>query len=105
MSISLSYFIIANIIHIITNHMSCLVGYLLPIAELERARQTEDLPRTMSFASLAYFFHISGSPRIAATGIRSSAPHEVVFLLDPMSRSTTADGLRIGCLGSLRAVS
>ena len=36
--------------------MSCLVGYLLPIAELERARQTEDLPRTMFFASIAYFF-------------------------------------------------
>jgi len=55
MSIAISYFIIANVVHIITNHMSCLVGYLLPIAELERARQTEDLPRTMFFASLAYF--------------------------------------------------
>jgi len=54
-SIAISYFIIANIVHIITNHMSCLVGYLFLIAGLERARQTEDLSRTMFLASLAYF--------------------------------------------------
>jgi hypothetical protein len=51
----MSYLIIANIIHIITNGMSRLIGHLFPIAELERARQTEDSPRTRFFASLAYF--------------------------------------------------
>lgn len=51
------------------------------------------------------FFHVSGSPRISATGIPSSAPHDVAFQLDPMSRLMTVDGPRIGCLGSLRAVS
>jgi len=88
----MSYFIISNIIHTLTNYMSYLVDYLSAIAELERARQTEDLPRTTSFASLAYFSNISGPSRIAATGIRSSAPHEVAFQLDPMSRLMTADG-------------
>jgi hypothetical protein len=49
--IAISYFIIAIIIHGVTNYMSCLVGYMLPISESELARQTEDLPRTVSLAS------------------------------------------------------
>jgi len=80
----MSYFIIANIIYIITNHMSCLVCHLLPIAELERARQMEDLPRTIVFRISCILFHVSGSPRIAAASIRYSALHEVAFQLDLM---------------------
>ena len=65
----MSYFIIANIMHPLTNHMRFLIFSVLPIAESEHVFASEAVSRTVFFPSLAWCWRAYGSLRFWVTGI------------------------------------